>query len=54
MILLTFGIIFAILLAVGIFFTGYYSGKTAGYEHAMRMMNHEHLRAKKQKNSGTN
>ena len=41
MILLTLGAIFAILLAVGSYYTGYISGKTAGYEHAIRMMKDE-------------
>jgi pimeloyl-CoA synthetase len=41
MMLLTICIIFAILLAVGSYYTGYYAGKTAGYEHAIRMMKDE-------------
>jgi hypothetical protein len=41
MILLTLGTIFAIIISVGSYYTGYYAGKTAGYSHAIRMMKDE-------------
>jgi hypothetical protein len=41
MILLTVGVLFVIIISVGSYYTGYYAGKTAGYEHAIRMMKDE-------------